>query len=99
MLGQLKLFQTFAAVFGVSSGTKLAKNLRENKSVRTYRVKGKLGEATDNCYKDGKVVERSTFLHVKQANMNKLLSSMQAAHQKKMFEYVFVEIFCRLFFF
>lgn len=60
--------------------------IRENKSVRTYRVKGKFGEATENCYKNGKVVERSTFLHVKQPNLNKLLSSMQAAHQKKMFE-------------
>lgn len=75
-------------MFGLQSGTKLAKMIRENKSVRTYRVKGKLGEATDNCFKDGRVVERTTFQHVKQANLNKLLASMQAAHQKKMFEYV-----------
>lgn len=49
-------------------------------------MKGKLGEATDTAYKDGKVVERSTFGHVKQSNMNRLLASMQAAHQKKMFQ-------------
>lgn len=75
-------------MFGLQSGTKLAKWIRENKSVRTYRVKGKFGEATDNCYKDGKVVERSTFHNIKQANLNRLLATMQAAHQKKMFEYV-----------
>lgn len=56
-------------------------------------MKGKLGEATENCYKNGKVVERSTFQHVKQANMNKLLSVMQASHQKKMFEYVLLDDF------
>lgn len=77
-------------MFGLQSGTKLAKMVRENKSIRTYRVKGKFGEATDNCYKDGKVVERTTFQHVKQANLNKLLATMQAAHQKQMFAYVFV---------
>ncbi|CAG9772958.1 unnamed protein product [Ceutorhynchus assimilis] len=73
-------------LFGVKSGTKQAKHIRENLPTRSYRVKGVLGQVTDNCYKTGKVIQKSTWKHVKRENMDKFLSAMQAAHQKKMFE-------------
>ncbi|XP_030756555.1 mitochondrial mRNA pseudouridine synthase Trub2 [Sitophilus oryzae] len=73
-------------LFGLKSGTKQAKYIRENKSARAYRVKGILGQATDNCYRTGKVIEKSTWKHVKRGHMEKFLSAMQASHQKKMFE-------------
>lgn len=73
-------------VFGLRSGTAIAKYIRENKPTRVYRVKGRLGEATENCFRDGKVVERSTFRHVKRTFLDRLLATMQASHQKKMFE-------------
>ncbi|KAF7281998.1 pseudouridylate synthase TRUB2, mitochondrial [Rhynchophorus ferrugineus] len=73
-------------LFGIRSGTKQAKFIRENKPARVYKVKGVLGQATDNCFKSGKVVERSTWKHVKRHNMERFLSAMQASHQKKMFE-------------
>lgn len=73
-------------IFGIRSGTKRAKFIRENRSTRAYIIKGVLGQATDNCFKTGKVVERSTWKHVKRGNIDTFLSAMQASHQKKMFE-------------
>ncbi|XP_018574955.1 mitochondrial mRNA pseudouridine synthase Trub2 [Anoplophora glabripennis] len=73
-------------IFGLRSGTRWAKFVRENLPTRAYRVKGVFGRATENGFKDGKVVERSTWRHIRQWNLERLLSSMQAAHQKKMFE-------------
>lgn len=49
-------------------------------------MKGQLGFATDTAYKGGRIVERTTWRHVKHNHMETLLSSMQAAHQRKMFE-------------
>lgn len=63
-----------------------AKRIRENRPTRAYRVKGKLGEATDNFFKDGKIIERTTFRHVKPYHIEKLLANIQTSHQKKMFE-------------
>lgn len=60
--------------------------IRNNKLARAYRIKGLLGLATDNYYKDGKIVEKSTFKSIKLFNVEKLLALMQAAHQRKMFE-------------
>ncbi|XP_050309799.1 pseudouridylate synthase TRUB2, mitochondrial [Anthonomus grandis grandis] len=79
-------------LFGVRSGTKHAKYLRENRPTRAYRVKGLLGQVTDNCYKTGKVVHKSTWRHVRRQNMDKFLSAMQASHQKKMFEMCGVDL-------
>lgn len=73
-------------MFGVRSGTKQAKFMRENKPARAYRVKGVLGQVTDNCFKTGKVVHKSTWKHVRREHMERFLSAMQASHQRKMFE-------------
>lgn len=65
---------------------KLAQNIRENRPTRAYRIKGKLGAATENFFLDGKIVEKTTFKHVKLRHIENLLSATQASHQKKMFE-------------
>lgn len=44
------------------------------------------GLATEDYSKDGRVIEKTTYKHVKQIHLDKLLSYMQAIHQKKMFE-------------
>ncbi|XP_023024914.2 pseudouridylate synthase TRUB2, mitochondrial [Leptinotarsa decemlineata] len=73
-------------IFGLKKGTMAAKFIRENRPTRAYRIKGVFGLATDTGFKDGKVVERSTWKYIRQSHIDRLLSSMQAAHQKKMFE-------------
>nr|XP_022900028.1 mitochondrial mRNA pseudouridine synthase Trub2 [Onthophagus taurus] len=79
-------------LLGLKRGTTTTKYIRENKPTRAYRITGSLGYSTDNYYKDGHIVERTTFKHVKLAHIERLLSYMQAMHQKKMFELCGVDI-------
>ncbi|XP_056644810.1 pseudouridylate synthase TRUB2, mitochondrial [Diorhabda sublineata] len=73
-------------IFGLRAGTQFAKYIRENRSTRAYRISGTLGKATDNGFKSGKVVERSTWKFIKEFHIQKFLSTMQASHQQKIFE-------------
>lgn len=75
-------------VCGINGGTDWIKKLRESKSPVIYKVKGILGHATDNYFKTGKIVEKSTYKYIKRDAIDKICASLQAAHQKKMFEYV-----------
>lgn len=74
-------------VFGINDGSKLAHAIYKNKSTRAYHITGKFGEATDNYFMNGKVVERATYHRIRRSNIDSLLASMQASHQRKMFEY------------
>lgn len=82
----LKLHNLIFTVFGIRSGTRDAKFIRENLPTRAYRVKGVLGRMTDNCFRTGKVMMKSTWKHVRRHNVDAFLSAMQASHQRKMFE-------------
>nr|AEE62206.1 unknown [Dendroctonus ponderosae] len=73
-------------LFGIKSGTREAKFIRENLPTRAYRVKGVLGLMTDNCFRTGKIMMKSTWKHVRRHNVDGFLSAMQASHQRKMFE-------------
>lgn len=73
-------------VYGVNEGTKTVFHIRQSKPTRAYRIMGKFGEATDSYCKNGVVVERSTYNHVKRTNIDRLLAHMQSSHQDKMFE-------------
>ncbi|XP_043578233.1 mitochondrial mRNA pseudouridine synthase Trub2 isoform X2 [Bombus pyrosoma] len=50
------------------------------------------GEATDNYFHTGKVVEKSTYAHIKRGHLDKLCSSMQSSHQQQMFKLSGVDI-------
>ncbi|KZC07810.1 putative tRNA pseudouridine synthase 2 [Dufourea novaeangliae] len=73
-------------VCGINDGNKLAFKLRNAKCTRFYKVKGILGQATDNYFYTGKIVEKSTYKHVKHGHIDRVCSSMQSSHQRKMFE-------------
>lgn len=73
-------------VCGINYGNQLVQRIRDAKCTRFHRVKGLLGQATDNYFHTGKIVERSTYAHVKRGHIDKICSSMQSSHQRKMFE-------------
>jgi len=73
-------------VIGLNKGTKMARNLQNNYPLRTYHLHGQLGIMTKNMYIDGQVVEKGRFDFVKRENVDKLMSTIQASNQKKMFE-------------
>ena len=69
-----------------AGGIHSARLLQESRPIKIYRVKGVLGKATDNYFSTGKVVEKSTFKHVRREHIDKIVAAMQSSHQKKMFE-------------
>ncbi|XP_044739194.1 mitochondrial mRNA pseudouridine synthase Trub2 [Chrysoperla carnea] len=79
-------------LIGINDGTKTAYYMNKNYRTRAYRIKGRFGLASDTYYKDGKFVEKSTFRHIKKYNLDNLLASIQASHQKKKFELWGVDI-------
>ncbi|XP_015596868.1 mitochondrial mRNA pseudouridine synthase Trub2 isoform X1 [Cephus cinctus] len=73
-------------VTGIGKGTKIAYKLLESKTTRHYKLKGTLGQATNNYFISGKIVEKSTYKHVRRHMIDKICASMQSSHQRKMFE-------------
>lgn len=74
------------AVLGLNEGVQIVSQLDRAHQLRTFHVSGCFGRQTDTFFTDGKVVERSKFKHVSRHWMDKYLASVQAAHQKSMFE-------------
>lgn len=73
---------------GINNGTKKIQQLKLSQFPSSYRIKGLLGQATDNQFHTGRIVEKATYKFIKREVIDKLCASMQAAHQKTMFEYV-----------
>lgn len=66
--------------------------MRNNQLLRVYQIKGCLGTATETNFKDSRIIARSTFTHIVPERMSSLLSSMQASHQKKMFDMAGIDV-------
>ncbi|KOC66052.1 putative tRNA pseudouridine synthase 2 [Habropoda laboriosa] len=79
-------------VCGLNKGNRIVHMLKESKCVRFYRVAGLLGQATDNYFHTGKIVEKSKYTHVKRGHIDKICTSMQSSHQRKMFDLCGVDI-------
>ncbi|XP_017877533.1 mitochondrial mRNA pseudouridine synthase Trub2 [Ceratina calcarata] len=79
-------------VCGLNKGNRMIHKLKESKCLRFYRVKGLLGQATDTYFHTGKIVEKSAFQHVRRGHLDKICSSMQSSHQRKMFDLCGVDI-------
>lgn len=75
-------------VCGLNSLAKSSKYLIAAKPTKFYRLKGLLGQATDNYFTTGRIVEKSRFHFIKRHNIDRICASMQSSYQKKMFEYV-----------
>lgn len=72
-------------VVGLNYGRHLATDLEDSKPFRVYHILGELGVATDNLFKDGKVVEKATYSGVFRPVIDRVVASMQASHQRFMF--------------
>ena len=53
---------------------------------------GRLGSSTETHFNDSAVTVRAEFDHVHMAKISSLLASLQASHQKKMFELCGVDV-------
>lgn len=73
-------------ICGINSGNNTIQRLRQFQFPSSYRIKGILGQATDNYFYTGKIMEKAAYKFVKRKVIDQLCASMQAAHQKSMFE-------------
>ncbi|XP_043276136.1 mitochondrial mRNA pseudouridine synthase Trub2 [Venturia canescens] len=73
-------------VVGIGKGTRTARAIRDAKHARFYRVKGILGQATDNYFINGKIAEKTTYNHVHRHHIDMICAAMQSSHQKEMFK-------------
>ncbi|XP_076653899.1 pseudouridylate synthase TRUB2, mitochondrial [Halictus rubicundus] len=79
-------------VCGLNYGNNTIRCIKNSRVTRFYKVKGMLGQATDNYFSSGKIVEKSTYKHIKRGHIDKVCSIMQSSHQKKMYELCGVDL-------
>lgn len=77
---------------GLNDGARLVHRIRQNSLIRVYHVTGELGTSTEDNFKDSLIIARANYSHVWPEKMAATLSSMQASHQKKMYELCGVDI-------
>lgn len=84
----MKLGKNTSGVFlvGLNAGVKRAFAFQKDFPLRTFHLRGKLGQATDNFFMDGKIIEKSKYEHVRRDRLERLLASIQASHQSKIFD-------------
>lgn len=73
------------SVVGINYGRKLLHNLDNSYHIKAYHLGGQLGLATDDFTNNGRPKERSTFRHVSQEKLDRVISAIQSSHQKAMF--------------
>ncbi|XP_071040704.1 pseudouridylate synthase TRUB2, mitochondrial [Parasteatoda tepidariorum] len=79
-------------MFAVNGACKKIENIGSSTFLRKYEVKGKFGLCSRNFMDDGKIVERSTYSHIRQGGIDRLLSSIQFTHQALAYRYSGVDI-------
>lgn len=77
---------------GINKGLSMAYRIQQNRPLRVYRVTGFLGKATETHFGDSRVIAKATIQHIGSEKISRLLASLQASHQKKMFELCGVDI-------
>ncbi|XP_011302400.1 probable tRNA pseudouridine synthase 2 [Fopius arisanus] len=77
---------------GINKGTRMVSKIKQSNPMRFFKVKGILGQATDNYFITGRIREKSTWKHIKRINIDRVCSSIQFSHQRRMFEVSGVDI-------
>ncbi|XP_046866046.1 mitochondrial mRNA pseudouridine synthase Trub2-like [Drosophila willistoni] len=79
-------------LFGLNKGLRQSSRIQRNRPVRIYHVTGRLGIATENHLPDSRITVRSNYKHISAERLSGLASSMQASHQRKMYELCGVDL-------
>ncbi|XP_061640134.1 mitochondrial mRNA pseudouridine synthase TRUB2 [Phyllopteryx taeniolatus] len=89
---RLDTFSSGVMVLAVGNGNKALNDLYNNKVTRDYTLEGEFGTATDDFSHTGRVVEQSTYDHITQDKMEKVLAMLQGANQKALLTYANVDM-------
>ncbi|TKS71352.1 putative tRNA pseudouridine synthase 2 [Collichthys lucidus] len=79
-------------VLAVGNSNKILNNFSRTRVTRDYTLEGEFGTATDDFSYRGKVVERSTYGHVTQDKLDRVLAMLQGANQKALLMYSNVDM-------
>lgn len=85
-INDLSEFSSGLSVISINAPD-LAKNIREDIPLRQYLLQAEVGKATDNSLCFGKVLQKSTWSHLKGRPqlLEKLLANIRSSHQRDAF--------------
>ncbi|KAL6112054.1 trub2 [Pungitius sinensis] len=89
---RLDSFSSGVLVLGVGNGNKALNDLYRTRVTRDYTLEGEFGTATDDFSHKGSVVERSTYGHITQDKLDKVLAMLEGANQKALLMYSKVDM-------
>ncbi|KAI3370033.1 hypothetical protein L3Q82_024823 [Scortum barcoo] len=89
---RLDAFSSGVLVLAVGNGNKILNNLYRTRVTRDYTLEGEFGTATDDFSHTGRVVERSTYGHITQDKLDRVLAMLQGANQKALLLYSNVDM-------
>ncbi|XP_077430617.1 pseudouridylate synthase TRUB2, mitochondrial [Vanacampus margaritifer] len=89
---RLDTFSSGVMVLAVGNGNKVLNDLYNTKVTRDYTLEGEFGTATDDFSHTGRVVERSTYDHITQDKLERVLAMLQGANQKALLTYTNVDM-------
>ncbi|XP_026790790.2 mitochondrial mRNA pseudouridine synthase TRUB2 [Pangasianodon hypophthalmus] len=89
---RLDAFSSGVLVLGVGNGNTALESLYRSHVTREYTLEGEFGRATDDFTDTGRVIERSTFDHITNDKLERVLAMIQGANQKALIAYSQVDL-------
>ncbi|CAL1609376.1 unnamed protein product [Knipowitschia caucasica] len=89
---RLDAFSSGVFVLGVGNANKCISDFYTSRVTRDYTVKGEFGTATNDFSSEGRTIERSTYDHLTQDKLEKVLAMLQGANQKALLMYSRVDM-------
>ncbi|XP_043575749.1 mitochondrial mRNA pseudouridine synthase TRUB2 isoform X1 [Chiloscyllium plagiosum] len=79
-------------VLGVGNGNKQLNGLHHCHLTKEYIVKGSFGTATEDFSNTGRVIERTTYDHITQDRLERIIAVVQGSHQRALLTYSDVDL-------
>ncbi|XP_074526252.1 pseudouridylate synthase TRUB2, mitochondrial [Halichoeres trimaculatus] len=84
---RLDSFSSGVLVLAVGKGNRILNDFQRAQVTRDYTLEGEFGTATDDFSHTGRVVERSTYDHITQDKLERVLAVLEGANQKALLTY------------
>ncbi|EDW00580.1 mitochondrial mRNA pseudouridine synthase Trub2 [Drosophila grimshawi] len=79
-------------LFGLNGGLQQSSLIQRNRPVRVYHVTARMGTATESHLPNSRITVRANHKYVTAERISGLAASMQASHQRKMYELCGVDL-------
>ncbi|GAB1599192.1 mitochondrial mRNA pseudouridine synthase Trub2-like [Argonauta hians] len=85
-------YSSGVTVIGIQRGINKINVINSCQFLNVYHIKGQFGKATDDFSSQGRLLQRTSYHHIKRSMLDKICASIQAQHQKQMFIYAKVDL-------